>query len=400
MTEQASALLVIVLALTSVGVLMVYSAGGVDVVMPEEPQAGVATNGPAAAEPEAAIGEVRTGRHLKSHLVSVGIGLFGMFCATRFDYHRFARPAVYRFLVLVTIALLMLVLGTGLGHEAGGAQRWLRLPGTTFGFQPSELAKMVLVILLAVKLTANQGEITSFTRGFLPAIGLMVVFASLVLFEDDLGNPVVMGAAAFTMIFMAGTRWIFVILSVIMGVAGVAAVALTTPYRVQRLIAFSDPWQYAQTNAWQLIQSLAAFARGGVAGQGIGGSEQKLFYLPAAHTDFIFAVWGEEAGLAGTLLVVTLFAVFLLVALRVANCAPDLFGTLLAAGIATLISVQAAFNMGVTTGLLPTKGLTLPFISYGGSALMTNLTMVGILLNIALQANEKEAKARLKPARA
>jgi cell division protein FtsW len=303
-------------------------------------------------------------------------------------------------MVIGTMISLALVLLSGLGHAAGGAQRWLVVPGTPFKFQPSEFAKGVLVILLAVKLSVNQGDIKSFTRGFMPAIGLTFIFALLVLLENDLGIPVVMGATAFLMIFMAGTRWIYVIASTILGGAGVAAIALTTPHRIERLVAFRDPWRYAQDSGFQLIQSLAAFARGSVFGQGIGGSEQKLFYLPASHTDFIFAVWGEEAGLVGTLLVVLLFGAFLAVALRVALCAPDLFGTLLAAGIAGLIGVEAALNMGVTTGLLPTKGLPLPFISYGGSALIANLTMVGVLLNIALQSSEEEAGGRFAAARA
>jgi cell division protein FtsW len=248
-------------------------------------------------------------------------------------------------------------------------------------------------------LSSNQYDIKSFLRGFLPAIGITTVFAALVLAEDDLGIPVVMMAVALLMIFMAGTRWIYVIASVALAGGGVAAITVATPYRMRRIVAFLDPWACAQDDGFQLIQSLSAFARGSITGQGLGGSEQKLFYLPFPHTDFIFAVLGEEAGLVGTVIVVLLFALLVTVALRVALCAPDLFGTLLAAGIAAMISVQAAFNMGVTTGLLPTKGLPLPFISSGGSALIMNLTMVGILLNIALQAREDAAEHRFAAAR-
>lgn len=370
MIRESVALLTVVLALMLIGVLMVYSATTVSASVVAQ-----------------ANGANEFG-HLWKQLQYVTLGLIALVVAVRFDYHRLAHPKIYRPIVLVAFALLLLVLVPGMGVKVYGAQRWIQVAG--FRFQPSEFAKLALIVLLAVKLSANQGEIKSFFRGFIPAIVVTFMFAALVFLEKDLGVPVVMVAVAFLMIFAAGTRWIFVITCIVGAGAGVTAIALATPHRVQRLVAFLDPWQYAQKEGFQLIQSMTAFARGSFLGQGPGASEQKLFYLPFPHSDFVFAVWGEEMGLVGTLLVVGLFVAFTMLSIRIATCAPDLFGTLLAAGIGGLISIQAAFNMGVTTGLLPTKGLPLPFISYGGSALIMNLALAGILINIGLQAKEPE----------
>lgn len=374
MIRESVALLTMVLALVLIGILMVYSATTVS------------------ASATAHVDGANEFGHLWKQLQYVTIGLLGMAVAVRFDYHRLASPRIYRPIVLLAFALLLLVLVPGIGVKVYGAQRWIQVAG--FRFQPSEFAKMALIILLAVKLSSNQGEIKSFFRGFVPAVVVTFLFAALVFLEKDLGVPVVMIGVAFLMIFAAGTRWIFVITCVLAAGSGVTAIALATPHRVQRLVAFLDPWQYAQNEGFQLIQSMTAFARGSLLGQGPGASEQKLFYLPFPHSDFVFAVWGEEMGLVGTLLVVSLFVAFAVLSVRIAAGARDLFGTLLAAGIGGLISLQAAFNMCVTTGLLPTKGLPLPFISYGGSALIMNLALVGILLNVGLQAQAPERTKR------
>ncbi len=374
MIRESVALLTMVLALVLIGILMVYSATTVS------------------ASASAHVDGANEFGHLWKQLQYVTIGLLGMAVAVRFDYHRLASPRIYRPIVLLAFALLLLVLVPGIGVKVYGAQRWIQVAG--FRFQPSEFAKMALIILLAVKLSSNQGEIKSFFRGFVPAVVVTFLFAALVFLEKDLGVPVVMIGVAFLMIFAAGTRWIFVITCVLAAGSAVTAIALATPHRVQRLVAFLDPWQYAQNEGFQLIQSMTAFARGSLLGQGPGASEQKLFYLPFPHSDFVFAVWGEEMGLVGTLLVVSLFVAFAVLSVRIASGARDLFGTLLAAGIGGLISLQAAFNMCVTTGLLPTKGLPLPFISYGGSALIMNLALVGILLNVGLQAQAQERTKR------
>ena len=269
----------------------------------------------------------------------------------------------------------------------GGAQRWIDLKFTRF--QPSEAAKFALIVMLAIKLTANQEQVRDFFKGFVPPMLIAGFFAGLVLLERDLGVPVVLMAVAFIMVLVAGARLSFVIASCVPVAAGVALQIWTNPYRVELVLAFMDPWSDKSDSGFHLIQSLAGVARGSLWGLGAGASEQKLFYLPAAHTDFIFAVWAEEMGLLGTLTVVALFAVFVVAGFRVALWARDLFGGLLATGIVSLIALQASFNMAVTVGLLPTKGLPLPFISYGGTSLIVLLALAGVLLNVGLQANDQ-----------
>ena len=322
----------------------------------------------------------------------VGIGLFVLFLASHFDYHRLSDPLVFRLVALVALSLLILVLIPGIGVVEYEARRWINVGN--FTFQPSEFAKFALVLLLAVKLAQNHEQVKDFSKGFLPPVFITGIFALLVLMERDLGTPVVLSAVAFIMLFIAGVRWRYLIPSVLPGVLVLYVLILKTPYRLERLKVFLDPWnpRYEGDESMQLIAGLVGFARGGIYGQGPGAGEQKLFYLPARETDFIFAVWGEEMGLLGTLSMVFLYATILVVGLRIAVGARELFGTLLAGGIVSLLAFQAAFNMAVTTGLLPTKGLALPFISSGGSALLVFLGLMGILLNIGLQAEDASAR--------
>ncbi|MDQ1255565.1 MAG: putative lipid flippase FtsW, partial [Candidatus Hydrogenedentes bacterium] len=324
----------------------------------------------------------------KTQVVSAIVGLVAMFVAAHTDYHRLRVPGIYRPLVAFSLLLLVLVLIPGLGVNVYGAQRWLRI--FTFQFQPSELAKFAVIVLLAVKLTERQDQIRSFWKGFLPPVFLASCFAALILLEKDLGMPVVIMTVAFVMIFAAGCHWAYVVSSIFPAILGVLVLSVTSPHRLRRLFAFWDKWEYRDNESYQLIQALAAFSRGGIFGRGPGASEQKLDYLPAAHTDFIFAIWSEEMGLIGSLVLVGLYVALLIVAIRVAMYARDLFGTLLATGIITLITFQAAFIMAVTTGLLPTKGLPLPFVSYGGTALIIFLGLMGILINVGRQAQAPE----------
>lgn len=359
MKRETTAVLLIVLALLCIGMDTIYSVAAVKV------------NG--------------MGLFWRQ-LISVGIGLAAMlYLATLFDYHWFSDPLFFRGIVGVALALLVAVLIPHVGVEVNGATRWIRLP-VIHQFQPSEFAKFALILLLARKLTDNRDQIRSFWRGFLPASAITGAFVLLVLMERDLGIPAVMGCVAFIMIYAGGARWIYVFGSAIAGGAGVIALIKTSPYRWQRLITFLDPFAHRNDGGFHLIQSLAAFAHGSYGGVGPGAGEQKLYYLPAAHTDFIFAVWGEEMGLRGTTIMVLLFVAFLFLGMRIAKSAPDMFGSLLAVGITLIICLQAAFNMGVTIGLLPTKGLTLPFVSYGGTAQIVFLAMAGVLMNIGLQA--------------
>ncbi len=359
MKRETNLVPITVFAMLSIGVLMVYSASAVR----------------PGASPE-----------FQKHMIYIALGLAVMAVASRFDYHRLRDPGVYRGIVFLSLCLLVLVLVPGIGRRVNGGMRWIRIAG--FSFQPSEFAKVALILLLAVKLSAGQERITSFWRGVFPTMLIAFLFAGLIVLERDLGMPVVLIGVTLMMLLMSGARWGHVVGSVVPCVAAVAALTVISPYRVRRCLVFLNPWPYEDGDAWNLVQSLAAFARGAIWGQGPGASEQKLFYLPAADTDFIFAIWGEDTGLVGTLVMVGLFVTFLAVALRIALHAPDLFGTLLAGGIASVIALQAALNMAVTTGLVPTKGLPLPFVSYGGSSLLISLALVGVLRNIGLQSCE------------
>ncbi len=368
MKRDAVVLVNVVMALVLVGVLMVYSAGTVR---------GYQANSDAMGH---------TFRYLWGQVLRVGIGLTLLFLAARFDYHNYRKRKVLWGIGLATIFLLVIVLI--LGEEVNGARRWIRIFG--FSIQPSDFARIAVVILLAVKLSENQDLIRSLWRGFVPPLMLAGFFAGLIILEPDIGTPFVLGCTALTMALMAGAKvWHF-----ILAIGPAAAIGLTyiqlNPHAYRRVYSFRNPVEYRLDEGWQLLQSLWAFARGGIFGQGPGAGQQKLHYLPEAHSDFIFAVLGEEWGLVGTLAVATLFVVFVVIALRIAVCAPDLLGSLLAGGIATIIALQAALNMGVTTGLLPTKGLTLPFISAGGTALIVYLAMIGVLLNVAGQAVERD----------
>lgn len=361
MKRETTVVISIVLALVLIGVLMVYSAS--------------------------AVGGDPLGL-LKRQVFFLTIGLVLMFLMVRFDYHRFADPGMYRGIVLAAAILLFLVLFFGSTVE--GARRWLRIG--PFSFQPSEFAKFALILLLAVKLTENREHTQRFFKGFMPPVLLACVFAVLVLAERDLGVPAMMISVAGLMMFMAGVRWYYLAMSMAPGAAGLFALVVLAPHRFRRLLAFVNPWEYHDGAGWQLIQSYSGFARGSLLGQGVGAGEQKLGYLPAAHTDFIFSVIGEELGLFGTLTVVVLFAVLMWTMYKIAMHAADHFGALLAAGIGGLISLQAAFIMAVTTGLLPTKGLPLPFISYGGTSLVVFLAMAGVVVNVGIQARAPEPK--------
>lgn len=361
MPRVTTLMLIIVLSLVCLGMLTVYSVVAVKVGGLDD---------------------------FQRHVFCVVLGLIGLFVTRHLDYHFLSEPYVARAIVFVALLLLVLVFVPGIGVELNGAQRWISLGG--FQFQPSEFAKVALIVLLALKLSENQDRMGSFWKGFLPPLIIAGLFAALVLLERDLGMPVVMMSTALLMIFVAGGRWFYVAGSFLPAGLGMIALIRMSPYRMGRFTAFLDPWKSRDEEGFHLIQSLAAFARGSVYGVGAGASQQKLSYLPAAHTDFIFAVWAEEMGLVGTLTMAGLFVALLILGVYAAMHARDLFGTLLAAGITSLIAIQAALNMAVTTGMVPTKGLPLPFISYGGSALIVFLTLVGILLNVSLQARAPE----------
>ncbi|TAK54152.1 MAG: putative lipid II flippase FtsW [Gammaproteobacteria bacterium] len=282
-----------------------------------------------------------------------------------------------------SILLLLVVLIPGLGHEVNGSRRWIRIG--VFNFQPSELARWMLLGYVAVYAVRHQEELRASTAGFLKPLAVLGVAALLLLLEPDFGAAAVLGITGVAILFVAGARLRDVALVLAVGVVGAAVLALSSGYRMQRLMTFLDPWADPFNSGFQLTQSLIAIGRGEWLGVGLGSSIQKLFYLPEAHTDFVFAVAAEEFGLLGVLVIVAGFLVLVLRSLRLARLAAGAALPLhacLAAGFGVWLGLQAFINIGVNMGLLPTKGLTLPLMSYGRSSLVVTLAWVGMLLRI------------------
>jgi cell division protein FtsW len=277
--------------------------------------------------------------------------------------------------------LLILVLVPGIGKVINGASRWIGFMG--FTFQPAELAKLTLVIYLAYSLTKKDAKIRTLTVGFIPHIILLAIIATLIMLERDFGATVTVGILVFIMMFVAGVRFSYIVLTAAAAVPVILLGLVSVPYRWERIMAFKNPWADPLGKGYHIIQSYLAFGSGGIVGTGLGGGTQKLFYIPYAYSDFIFAVIGEELGFFGVVLLVGAFAMFAVRGFRAARLAPDLFGTYLAMGITSLITLGAIMNICVVTGLLPTKGMTLPLVSYGGSSLLVSMTAVGILLNVS-----------------
>jgi cell division protein FtsW len=285
--------------------------------------------------------------------------------------------------LFLALALLVLVLVPGIGKNVNGSQRWL--PLGPFTLQPSEFAKLALVIYLAGYLVRQQHEVRSEWQGFVKPMAVLGSVAILLMVEPDFGATVIAVATAFGMLFLAGVKLgHFAVVSVV-SFAGLLGLIYSAPYRVARLTAYTDPWADPFGSGFQLIQSLIAFGRGQWFGVGLGNSVQKLFYLPEAHTDFVFSIWAEETGFIGALFVIALYAALIGRVLWVARRATvqgDTFGSYICFGAALIFSGQAFVNMGVSSGLLPTKGLTLPFISYGGSSLIMCCCMLAMVLRI------------------
>jgi cell division protein FtsW len=284
---------------------------------------------------------------------------------------------------------LMLVLVPGIGSEVNGSRRWIRL--AFFSLQPSEFSKLGVVILFSVWMDAITWHAKRFIKGFLIPCACLGFVLFLLMLEPDFGATAVTAALAGAILFVAGTRWIYLIGSGLLGVAGIGVMVWQDPVRLARIQAWVAGADSGSAASHQMKQSILAFVNGGVSGVGINNSMQKQFYLPEAHTDFIFAITGEEFGLVGTLSVVLLFVVLLICGIWIAFKAPDRLGRLIAFGLTLLIVLQAALNMGVVIGALPTKGLALPLLSYGGTNMLATLTAIGILINIGRHAEEVEA---------
>ena len=345
-------LLIIVCALLGYGTVAVYSASAV---------AALHTYGQSA-------------YFVRHHVVAIAVGLaLGLGCLL-IPYR--ALRASSRWLLVASLVLLALVFL--IGHEVGGARRWFHLG--RWSLQPSELAQIALVLYLSDLLARKGSAIRSFSRGVLPAVIVTAIAGGLVLLQPDLGTAIVMGAVALLLLVVARARWQHVA-----GVMAVAAVVilvllLGAAYRRERLLAFFHPWGDPQGSGYQILQSYFAFSNGGLIGRGVGGSLQKLFYLPSAHTDFIFAIIAEELGLLGATALIGLFALLLTCGFRMATVTQDVFSKYLVCGLVGLVGMEAIVNMAVVTGLLPTKGLPLPLVSYGGTAMTMNLIACALIM--------------------
>ncbi len=305
------------------------------------------------------------------------LGFLALWICMRTDYHRWQKASW----ILLGIALALLAAVLIVGPVVKGARRWI-----PFGFmniQPSEVAKLACMVWLADFLDRHRSQITDLRKGFLPPLVVLGLVCVLILKEPDLGTPMLLVATGLFLLFLAGARPVHLLGTLLVSAAPLYYELVHVAYRYRRLMSFLNPWAYATGSGYQLTQSLLAFGSGGLFGKGLGASQLKLLYLPDPHTDFIFPVIGEELGFLGAFGVVLVFVFWGLRGWQVAKRAPDLFGQLLAAGITCWVLLQATINMGVSCGLLPTKGLPLPFVSFGGSSLIITMAAVGILLNIS-----------------
>ena len=319
--------------------------------------------------------------YMQRQAIFLGIGLVVMIGAASFPYQLYKGLAYL--ILLAALALLAAVLVPGLNVKAGGAFRWIHLGGITF--QPAEFAKLALILFMAYSLAKKQETIRKFSIGFFPHAVIFGIFALLIYQQPDFGTIVVMGLICWGMMFVAGVRILHLLSPLPLAVPIVYFLVFKVEYRLLRITTFLNPWEDPYNTGYQITNSLKAFGSGGLTGKGIGLGMQKMHYLPEPHTDFIFSIIGEELGLVGVMVILGLYTVILITGTQIAKRADTLFGAITATGITLYIGIQTIINTGVALGVLPTKGLTLPFISYGGTSLIINLAAMGILMNIGAQ---------------
>ncbi len=353
------------LVLVGLGAVMVYSASSVT------------------AEASERLGH-DAAYYFKRQVLFLVLGASLALFVSRVDYDIFRR----RIGVLMggTLLLLILVYVPGIRHTANGASRWINLG--FFTFQPSELAKFTLIAYGAYAIDRKGENFRDGVRGFLPLLAVLMGYVALILKEPDFGMAVVITGSFLALLVIAGFPWKYLAGCGVLGIVGMVLAIAARPYRMARLSAFFDPFSQAQSAGYQVVQSLIAFSNGGLLGTGIGAGKQKLFYLPAMHTDYIFSVIGEELGFAGVVAVGACFMTLVWVGFRIGRRARDPFGKYFAMGVSIVIGVQALANMMVGLKMLPPKGMVLPFLSYGGSSLVLHLAAIGILTNISMKGAE------------
>ncbi len=354
-------LLVLVLAMVCFGLLMVYSSSYI-------------------------FAEEKTGdgyTYIKKQLLYAVLGFGAFFVSSRIPHQRWYRWAPAALFTVIT--LLVLVMVPGVGARSGGAQRWINLG--IFRFQPAELAKLVGVMFVGRQLVRHQKELHDFRKGIIAPVALLLPMMGLLLLQPDFGSTALIAGTAFILMYVAGVRALYLFGGLFGGLGAAFLLIITSPYRLARVMTFIDPWRDPAGKGFQVIQSMLGLSNGSIFGQGLGNGKEKLFFLPEAHNDFIFAVIGEELGFIGVASVICAYIFFIYRGLKISwdalNQRQDRFGFYFGCGISLILGLQAFINMGVVMGLLPTKGLTLPFISYGGSALTLNLFAIGILYSIS-----------------
>lgn len=301
-----------------------------------------------------------------------------MILISKFPYQNYKKLS--NIIFLVTTSLLVLVLIPGIGTVRNGSRSWFGLGG--FGIQPSEFTKLSLIIFTAKYLENNERDLKSIKKGVLPILGVLLLVFALIMLEPDFGTGVVIVMTIVVLLFVSGVNLNFFVKIGILGLIGVVVLIIIAPYRTQRIISFLNPWSDPLGSGFQIIQSLYAIGPGGLLGLGLGNSIQKHFYLPEPQTDFIFSIISEEFGFLGILIVAVLFLTIITTGFKIATKCEDKFGKYLAFGITFSLAFQAMLNLMVVVGLIPVTGVTLPFLSYGGSSLLISLTSIGILLNI------------------
>lgn len=350
-------LVIITLLLLTIGLIMVYSASAVWATYKYDDSFFFA----------------------KRRLLFAGIGVIAMFFIMNVDYWTWRTYA--KILIIVCFFLLIIVLVPGIGMERNGSRSWIGVGA--FSIQPSEFMKLAMIAFLAKFLSEKQKNITSFRKGFVPALGIVFSAFLIIMMRPDLGTGTVMVGTCIIMIFVAGARISHFVFLGLIGLSGFVGLVLSAPYRIKRITSYLNPWEDPLGSGFQIIQSLYAVGPGGLFGLGLGQSRQKFFYLPEPQTDFIFAILSEELGFIGGSLILLLFSVLLWRGIRIALGAPDLYGSFVAVGVISMIAIQVMINIGVVTGLIPVTGITLPFLSYGGSSLTLMLMAVGVPLNVS-----------------
>ncbi len=317
--------------------------------------------------------------YLKRQILFCFIGIIAMM-VTRYIPCTLYQKLVYP-LLLVSVALLALLFVPGLGRKVGGAYRWMSLGG--FSFQPSEMVKFSLAVYLAYSMSKKGTDLALFTKGLLPHMLVVGTFMVLIYLQPDLGTAVIIGVWTLVLLFVGGVRILQLFALFLLAAPVVIWMIWHAEYRLRRIMAFMNPWDDPRGIGFQIIHSFLAFGSGGIFGAGLGNSKQKLFYLPEPHTDFALSIMGEELGFVGVTATIALFGVLIMGGIRIALNAKDLYSSYLALGLTCFLGLQVIVNMAVVLGLLPTKGLTLPLISYGGSSLVMTLAGIGVLLNIS-----------------